>query len=58
MVDTREKDLIYNNGGVEYTRKMIEEFSDKAFQELKVFNDSKYKSLLIDTIEFNRTRKS
>ncbi len=52
------KDLIYNNGGVEYTRKMIEEFSDKAFQELKVFNDSKYKSLLIDTIEFNRTRKS
>ena len=52
------KDLIYNNGGVEYTRKMIEEFSDKAFEELKVFNDSKYKSLLIDTIEFNRTRKS
>ena len=52
------KDLIYNNGGVEYTRKMIEEFSDKAFQELKVFNDSKYKSLLIDTIEFNRIRKS
>ena len=52
------KDLIYSNGGVEYTQKMIEQFSDKAFEELKVFNDSKYKSLLIDTIEFNRTRKS
>tara|TARA_S200000501_G_scaffold243120_1_gene227656 strand:- start:238 stop:1086 length:849 start_codon:yes stop_codon:yes gene_type:complete len=52
------KDLIYSNGGVEYTQKMIEQFSDKAFEELKVFNDSKYKSLLIDTIEFNRIRKS
>jgi len=52
------KDLIYSNGGVEYTEKMIEQFSNKAFEELKVFNDSKYKSLLIDTIEFNRIRKS
>ena len=52
------KDLIYSNGGVKYTQKMIEQFSDKAFEELKVFNDSKYKSLLIDTIEFNRIRKS
>jgi len=52
------KDLIYSNGGVEYTQKMIEQFSDKAFEELKVFNDSKYKSLLTDTIEFNRIRKS
>ena len=52
------KDLIYSNGGVKYTQKMIEQFSDKAFEELKVFNDSKYKSLLTDTIEFNRIRKS
>ena len=38
---------------------IIDDFLNKDdFEELKVFNDSKYKSLLIDTIEFNRIRKS
>lgn len=51
------KDIIHSNGGIKYTESMIEKYSDKAFEELKVFNDSKYKDLLIDTIEFNRGRK-
>ena len=51
------KNIIYNNGGVEYTNNMIEEYSSKAYDQLECFDDSKYKSLLIDTIEFNRERK-
>jgi len=51
------KNIIYNNGGVEYTNNMIEEYSSKAYDQLECFDDSKYKSLLIDTIEFNRGRK-
>ena len=51
------KNIIYDNGGVEYTNKMIEEYSRKAYNQLECFDDSKYKKLLIDAIEFNRGRK-
>jgi octaprenyl-diphosphate synthase len=51
------KDIIYDNGGIEYTNNMIEEYSSKAYDQLEYFDDSKYKNLLIDTIEFNRGRK-
>ena len=51
------KNIIYDNGGVEYTNKMIEEYSKKAYNQLEYFDDSKYKQLLIDAIDFNRGRK-
>ena len=51
------RDIIYSNGGIDYTKQMIEKFSNKAYNQLKEFEDSKYKSLLIDTIEFNMDRK-
>jgi octaprenyl-diphosphate synthase len=51
------KDIIYDNGGIEYTNNMIEEYSSKAYDQLECFDASKYKNLLIDTIEFNRGRK-
>ena len=50
------KNIIYDNGGVDYTNKMIEKYSNKAYNQLECFDESKYKSLLIDTIEFNRGR--
>jgi len=51
------KNIIYDNGGIEYTNKMIEEYSKKAYNQLEYFDDSKYKQLLIDAIDFNRGRK-
>ena len=51
------KNIIYDNGGVEYTNKMIEKYSKKAYNQLEYFDDSKYKKLLIDAIDFNRGRK-
>jgi len=51
------KNIIYDNGGVDYTNNMIEEYSKKAYKQLEYFDDSKYKKLLIDAIDFNRGRK-
>ena len=51
------KNIIYDNGGVDYTNNMIEEYSKKAYNQLEYFDDSKYKQLLIDAIDFNRGRK-
>ena len=51
------KNLIYESGGVEFTEQKIKEFSSKAFDELDCFKESKYKDLLIKTIEFNIDRK-
>ena len=51
------RDIIYSNGGIDYTKQMIDKFSNKAYNQLKEFEDSKYKSLLIDSIEFNMERK-
>jgi octaprenyl-diphosphate synthase len=51
------KNLIYDNGGIDYVNKKIEEYSNMAFDEISRFQDSIYKKLLIDTIEFNIDRK-
>ncbi|MDC1050992.1 polyprenyl synthetase family protein [Candidatus Marinimicrobia bacterium] len=51
------KNLIYDNGGIDYVNKKIEEYSNMAFDEISKFQDSVYKKLLIDTIEFNIDRK-
>jgi len=51
------KSMISDNGGIDYVNEKIDEFSSKAYDELSVFQDSKYKRLLIDTIEFNSGRK-
>ena len=51
------KSMISDNGGIDYVNEKIDEFSSKAYNELSVFQDSKYKRLLIDTIEFNSGRK-
>ena len=55
--DLREiKKIIVKSGGIEYTKQMIEDFSNKAISELDVFEDSKYKDFLIDTVNFNMNR--
>ena len=51
------KNLILDYGGIKYTDKKINEFSSKAYDQLNIFPDSKYKDLLVKTIEFNIDRK-
>ena len=51
------KEIIIKNGGVEYTEKKIEEYSNKALKELEKFKDSKYKKLLKEMVDFNLYRK-
>ena len=51
------KKIIINSGGIEYTESKIKEYSQRAIIELNVFDKSKYKDLLIKTIEFNLNRK-
>ena len=50
------KKIIINSGGIDYTNHMIEKYSNKAIKELNVFNDSEYKDLLIDLVNFNMDR--
>ena len=58
----KKKDLgeikknIIKSGGIDYTNQMIEKFSHKAIKELSVFDDSKYKDFLIDSVNFNMNR--
>jgi len=51
------KSLISDNGGIQYVNNKIDEYSSRAYDELEIFPDSKYKQLLIKTIEFNSSRK-
>ena len=51
------KNLIHENGGIDYVYKKIEEYSNKAYDEINRFPESIYKKLLIDTVEFNIDRK-
>ena len=48
---------MYDNDGIDYVNKKIEEYSNMAFDEISRFQDSIYKKSLIDTIEFNIDRK-
>jgi len=50
------KKMIIDSGGIEYTKLKIEDFSNKAINELNDFNDSKYKELLTETVTFNLNR--
>ena len=50
------KNLIIKYGGIEYTEQKINDYTNKAINELTVFDDSKYKSLLIEMLEFNLSR--
>ena len=51
------KKIIENYGGVEYTENKIKEFSKKALDELNVFENSKYKDMLVEMLNFNLVRK-
>lgn len=51
------RNLIYDNGGIEYVYKKIDEYSNIAYDEINRFPESIYKKLLIDTVEFNIDRK-
>ncbi len=48
--------LINRYNGIEYTEQKINEYTDLAFKELNVFEDSLYKDLLIDSLKFNNQR--
>tara|TARA_B100000029_G_C17562886_1_gene954038 strand:- start:1283 stop:2269 length:987 start_codon:yes stop_codon:yes gene_type:complete len=50
------KRMITDSGGIEYVNLKIEHFSNKAIEELKNFKDSKYKDLLLETVNFNLKR--
>ena len=49
-------DLIFSDGGVQYTENKLKEISDKAKQSLEIFPDSEIKESLIGFITFNRQR--
>ena len=50
------KRLIEKNGGIEYAEKQIDRLSKDAISELDIFPDSKYKSALLDALNFNISR--
>ena len=51
------KSMIIDMGGVEYAEKKIEELSDAAIDDLKLFDDSEAKNALISAVHFNMNRK-
>ena len=51
------KKIIINSGGINYTENKIKDYSQMAIDELKDYPDSKYKSLLIDMVNFNVYRE-
>ena len=51
------KNIIIENGGIEYTQNKIKELSDQAIQLLSKFPNSIYKDSLINVVDFNRNRK-
>ena len=52
------KNIILMSGGVNYTEQKINEYSEMAIDQLKIYSDSKYKNLLIDMVNFNIKRES
>ena len=48
--------IIDDFNGIDYTNKKIDEYSNRAIEELSVFSNSKYKQLLIDLLKFNQSR--
>ena len=50
------KKLIDQQNGIEYTENKITEYTQLAIQELNVFEDSIFKNLLIESLNFNSKR--
>ena len=50
------KNTIINEGGIEYAESTLLEVSNKARQELEIFEDSDLKEALITVLEFNLLR--
>jgi len=50
------KEVIINEGGIEYAESKLLELSKRARQELEIFKDSELKEALITVLEFNLTR--
>lgn len=48
--------IIHENGGFDYARNKIEEFSSNALDEISVYPDSIYKDSLTDLVAFNMSR--
>ncbi|OJV38591.1 MAG: hypothetical protein BGO29_15615 [Bacteroidales bacterium 36-12] len=51
-------DFAISNGGVAYAKTRMEEFKNKAIEELNGFEDNQYKKALIDCVEFAVTREN
>jgi len=54
---TKLKQYIVDSGAIDYTNNKIEEYSNLAIRELEGFDDSIYKTTLIDIVNFNKERK-
>ena len=51
------KEIIVDNGGIEYSNKKIKDYSNLAKAELDNFADSIYKDSLLKAVDFNLNRK-
>ncbi len=50
------KNIIIENGGIEYANNKIKEFKEDAIQELEIFDDSPIKESLVTVLEFSSSR--
>ena len=50
------RDIIINEGGVEYSNKKLKEISESAIEKLHVFKDETLKDTFISILEFNINR--
>ncbi len=50
------KNIIIENGGIEYAKNKIKEFKEDAIQELEIFDDSPIKESLVTVLEFSSSR--
>ena len=50
------KELIISEGGIDYAENKLLEISKKARVELEIFEDSDFKSAMIEILEFNLVR--
>jgi len=50
------RNLIEDEGGIEYATKKIKSFSDQAYEDLSIFPDSIYKETLLSILSFNLDR--
>ena len=48
--------MVESGGGIDYTMNKIKEISNKAENELSIFEDSIFKNGLLDMLKFNLNR--